>query len=245
MTGKTIVIVPTYNEAENICFLVQRIYSLNIQLSVLVVDDNSPDKTYQKVKKLQEKHHSLHLITRDCQQGLGTAYIEGFGYALSRGFDVIIQIDADLSHSPQKIIEMVTLMEKYDLVIGSRYIHGGGVLGWPLSRVLLSKSANIFSKILLAIPLNDLTSGFKCVKRKVLENINFNTILSKGYAFQIEMVYRAFLKGFIIIEQPIVFCGRKKEKSKMSSGIIIEAFFRVVSLALKRRTLFPKSAFIK
>lgn len=166
--------------------------------------------------------------------GMGSAYVEGFSYALRKGYDLIIQIDADLSHDFRCIPEMINLLSGYSLVLGSRYIKGGGVSDWPLIRVLLSRSANLFSRILLGIPINDLTSGFKCIKRNLLEEIDFSAIVSKGYAFQIEMIYRAFAKGFSIIEYPIIFKGRRHEKSKMSPGIIIEAFFRVIGLCFNR-----------
>lgn len=238
---EVLIIIPTYNEKDNMAYLLDKIYSLGINLSALVIDDNSPDKTAQVVVKLQAKYPSLYLITRKHKMGLGSAYIEGFRYALKNRYDIIIQMDADLSHLPQYIPHMLSLLKDYDLVIGSRYIKRGGVSGWPLHRIVLSRSANIFSKKILQIPINDLTSGFKCFKSCVLESVDFNTILAKGYAFQIEMVYRVFLRKFNVIEYPIVFQGRKKERSKMSLGIIIEAFFRVIFLALKRHNMFITS----
>jgi len=244
MPGKDIiVIIPTYNEVGNVTFLIEDIFSLGLNLSILVVDDNSPDGTSQQVEMLQKQYGNLFLIKRPCRRGLGSAYVEGFNYALSKGYDLVIQMDADLSHDFRCIPEMIKLLSDCSLVLGSRYIKGGGVSNWPFTRILLSRSANIFSRILLGVPINDLTSGFKCIKHDVLEKIDINSIVSKGYAFQIEMVYRAYLKGFKIIEYPIIFKGRRHEKSKMSLEIIIEAFFRVIILCFNRIRGLPVKTF--
>jgi len=229
-----LVIIPTYNEVKNIRFIIERIFSLEDNLSVLIVDDNSPDETAGIVRRLQSKYGSLYLMTREQKMGLGSAYIEGFKYAIEKNYDVIVQMDGDSSHSPEYLSGMIGLLRKYDLVIGSRYAKGGGVSNWSLLRLFLSRSANIFSKIFLRIPVEDLTSGFKCMKKEVLEKIDFSTIKSQGYAFQVEMVFRAYLKGLKIAEYPIVFKGRQKDKSKMSFGIIFEAFLRVVLLSIER-----------
>lgn len=234
MNKKILIIAPTYNEIGNINVLVEKLFSLDIDIHFLVIDDNSPDGTASRVKEIQKKFSKLHLIVRKSRMGMGSAYVEGFKYALNRGYDVIIQMDADLSHDFQCIPEMINLLSDYSLVLGSRYIKGGGVSDWPFTRILLSRSANIFSRILLGVPINDLTSGFKCIKRSVLEKIDINSIVSKGYAFQIEMVYRIFVNGFNIVEYPIIFRGRRREKSKMSLEIIIEAFFRVIVLCFNR-----------
>lgn len=234
MIDKIIIIIPTYNEVKNISLLLEKLFSLGLNLSILIVDDNSPDGTSKIVTKLQSKYPQLNLITRASRLGLGSAYIEGFNYALKRGFDIIIQMDADLSHSTNYIPDMISLLKEYDLVVGSRYIKDGGVLEWPSPRTLLSKGGNIFSKILLRVSINDLTSGFKCLRKTVLKKIDFNTISSKGYAFQIEMVFRALIKNFKVVEYPIIFQGRKHEESKMSLGIVLEAIFRVMCLSLSR-----------
>ncbi len=226
-----LVVIPTYNEKSNISFLLHEIFSLNANISVLVIDDNSPDGTAAVVKNLQDVYSNLYLIVRKGKRGLGSAYIEGFKYALNKAYKIIVQMDGDLSHSPQYLIAMIDLLKKYDLVVGSRYIKGGGISNWPLSRLVLSILANLFSRLLLRIPVHDLTSGFKCMKREVLEKINFSTIKSEGYAFQIEMVYRAYLSRVKIKEHPIIFRGRRKGKSNMSSSIIIEAFFAVLKMA--------------
>ncbi len=229
--SKILVIIPTYNEKSNIAFLLKELYSLAIELSVLIIDDNSPDGTSRAVSEAQDKYPNLYLITRKLKMGLGSAYKEGFRYALDKGYDVIVQMDADLSHRPAYIPKMLDMLDNNDLVIGSRYVKGGGVSGWPLLRIWLSKCANIFSKKILRLPINDLTSGFKCLKRTILENVDFDKITAKGYAFQIEEVYKALLNKFRAREYPIIFYEREQAKSKMSLRIIIEAFLRVVSLA--------------
>lgn len=233
-TRKIAVVIPTYNEAKNVDILINKLKNTYPSLSVIIVDDNSPDGTAGIVKRLQNTYKNLYLVVRDKKKGLGSAYIDGFKYSLERGYDVIIQMDADLSHSPFYIPKMVDLLRGYDLVIGSRYIKKGGVFNWPFSRILLSRAANGFAKILLCLPINDSTSGFKAVRKTVLENIDFITITSRGYAFQIEMVFRAFLKNFKIIEYPIIFQGRRNEKSKMSLGVIVEAFLKVILLCFTK-----------
>lgn len=233
-TRKIAVVIPTYNEAKNIDILISKLMEVHPSLSIIIVDDNSPDGTAGIVKRLQNIYKNLYLVVRDKKRGLGGAYIEGFKYSLRKGYDVIIQMDADLSHLPSYIPEMLNLLREYDLVIGSRYTKKGGVLNWSLSRILLSRAANGFAKILLCLPINDSTSGFKAVRKTVLENIDFITITSRGYAFQIEMVFRAFLKNFKIIEYPIIFQGRRNEKSKMSLGVIVEAFLKVILLCFTK-----------
>lgn len=228
-----IIVIPTYNEAANIALLLRELFSLDSNLPVLVVDDNSPDGTYAEVKRLQAEYPNLHLIIRKEKLGMGSAYIEGFRHALKAGYNTVIQIDADLSHRPSCIPQMIDMLKECDMVIGSRYVKGGGVLNWTFSRVLLSRFANIFARALLRVPVNDMTSGFKCIKAEVLERIGFNTIASRGYAFQIELIFRSYLEGFKIIEYPIIFQGRRHERSKMSLAIVIEAFFRVISLSIK------------
>lgn len=226
---KIIVIIPTYNEAANIRCLIERIFSLKITgLSVLVVDDSSPDLTYKEVEDMQARCVDLWLIRRPKKRGLASAYKQGFGYALQNNYDIVIQMDGDLSHSPEYLPRMLSCVEDCDLVIGSRYVKEGGVLEWSNFRMFLSKYANMFCKFMLRIPLNDFTSGFKCLRREVLENVKIGILKSEGYSFQIEISMRVFLKGFKIKEIPIQYRGRKKEKSKFSFFIIIEAFCRVL-----------------
>ena len=199
---------------------------IDIDLStkhILIVDDNSPDGTANIVKELQPKYNNLFLEERPGKAGLGTAYKFGFNWALDRNYDNIIQMDADLSHDPNEIIEMVRLLENYDLVIGSRYIDGVSVVHWPIKRLLLSYGANVYARIVTGLPIKDSTGGFKAWKRKVLESIDLSGVKSQGYSFQIEMNWRAWQKKFSIIEHPIIFADRTIGESKMSKKIMLEA----------------------
>jgi dolichol-phosphate mannosyltransferase len=232
---RILIIIPTYNERNNIKKLINDISSLGIRLSVLVIDDNSPDHTSDIVLDMRKKYNNLFLIKRNGKLGLGSAYRDGFCFALKNEFDIIFQMDADLSHQAIFLPGMIKLIDSYDLVIGSRYTKEGSVSGWDFRRVMLSRFANMLSKYLLKIPVNDSTSGFKCVTRFALNSIDFNSIKSQGYAFQIEMAYRAYTAGLNIAEYPIVFIGRKSEKSKMSFYIICEALFRLLYLFFKRQ----------
>jgi len=229
----TIVIIPTYNEAGNIGVLIRDIFSLGLGLSALIVDDNSPDGTSREAQKLKGVYKGLHVITRDRRYGLGSAYIDGFKFAVKNGYNKVFLMDGDLSHTPSYIGEMLPLLDEYGLVIASRYVKDGDIRDWPRGRVFLSRTANIFTRVMLKVPFYDMTSGFKCARKEVLEDIDFSTIASKGYAFHIEMVYRAFLKKHKIREYPIVFRGRQDDISKMSPGIALEAFLRVVSMSIK------------
>jgi dolichol-phosphate mannosyltransferase len=230
MPKRILIIIPTYNEAKNIRLLLKQIFPLEEELSVLIVDDNSPDGTSSLVQQLQAQYPRLFLITRPEKRGLAGAYKHGFDYALEQGYDIVIQMDADLSHSPQAIPIMIGLLDKYDMVIASRYVKGGGVADWSLNRKLLSRCANMFSKFMLRSKINDLTSGFKGIKQAVLGKINYSSIPSEGYAFQIELAFRGERAGFLIIEHPIIFQGRAHDQSKMSKQIVVEAFRRVLVL---------------
>lgn len=229
---KLVVIIPTYNEAQNIRKLIQLLFNLDIDgIEVLVVDDNSPDGTAEIVKEMQQETARIHLIEREGKLGLGTAYVRGFRYALDHGFDLIAQMDADFSHDPKEIINFMREIKNYDLVIGSRYIVGVNVVNWPLSRLLLSYGANLYSRIITRMPVKDGTGGFKCFRRQVLAAINLDEIHSDGYAFQIEMNYKSWIKGFRIKEIPIVFVDRIAGTSKMSKNIIREAAWIVWKMA--------------
>jgi dolichol-phosphate mannosyltransferase len=234
MKKNLIIIIPTYNEATNIEDLIHKIYTLPFEPSVLIIDDHSPDGTAGIVEKLKPRYPKLNLINRQGKLGLASAYKEGFRYALEKGYDLIVQMDGDWSHSPDSIAEMAEWIGPYDLVVGSRYVEFGGTLSWGLGRILMSRLGNIYAKLLLWIPVNDLTSGFKMIKRNVLESLDFNWISSRGYSFQIEVTFFSFLKGFKIKECPIIFKGRRNEKSKMSSAIAFEAFFKVIGLSFYR-----------
>ena len=229
---KTLIISPTYNERKNIKQLVDMVIGENPELHLLIVDDNSPDGTGEKVKKLQTEYKNLFLETRPKKSGLGTAYIFGFKWALEKKYDNIIQMDADLSHNPKDLPRMVNNLQKYDLVIGSRYINGISVVNWPLRRLMLSYGANAYSRVITGMPIMDGTGGFKAWKSSVLSSIDLDSVKSQGYSFQIEMNFRAWVKQFNIKEIPIIFSDRTIGQSKMSKTIVYEAIFMVWRLRI-------------
>jgi dolichol-phosphate mannosyltransferase len=229
---KTLIISPTYNERKNIKQLVDMVIGENPELHLLIVDDNSPDGTGEKVKKLQTEYKNLFLETRPKKSGLGTAYIFGFKWALDKKYDNIIQMDADLSHNPKDLPRMVNNLQKYDLVIGSRYINGISVVNWPLRRLMLSYGANAYSSVITGMPIMDGTGGFKAWKSSVLSSIDLDSVKSQGYSFQIEMNFRAWVKKFNIKEIPIIFSDRTIGQSKMSKTIVYEAIFMVWRLRI-------------
>ena len=200
----------------------------------MIVDDNSPDGTAEIVKNIMSKNDHIFLLEREKKLGLGTAYCKGFKWALDRGYDLIIQMDADLSHNPADIIRMMAKAESADLIIGSRYIEGVNVINWPMRRLLLSYFANWYSRFLIRFPIMDSTGGYKCFRRKVLESIDLSNIRSEGYSFQIEINFIAWVKGFRITEIPIVFSDRTIGESKMNKGIVIEAIWMVPKLLMKK-----------
>jgi len=236
-----IVIIPTYNEIENVEAIVRAVLAQKIALHVLVVDDNSPDLTALKVKELQnEFKQQLFLLQRKNKTGLGTAYIEGFKWCLEHKYDYIFEMDADFSHNPVDLERLYRACheEDADISIGSRYIEGVNVVNWPLGRVLLSYGASIYVRMITGMKVYDPTAGFVCYKRQVLESIDLDAIKFVGYAFQIEMKFKAYLKKFKIVEIPIIFTDRIKGKSKMNGRIISEAIFGVLNMKLK--SLFGK-----
>ncbi len=230
--SKAVVIVPTYNEIENVQRLTEAIFSYQPDVHVLFVDDNSPDGTAVKIKELQQKYPNVHLLEREKKQGLGKAYIAGFKVALDMGFEYIFEMDADFSHDPKEIPNFLKAIEENDLVLGSRYIKGVNVVNWPLRRLLLSYFANVYTRIITGIPIHDSTGGFKCFRREVLEAIDFDRIKSNGYGFQIELNYKVWKKGFRIKEIPIIFVDRQFGESKLSKKIMWEAMFLVWKLRL-------------
>ena len=232
--NKILVIIPTYNESQNIKNIINMIEELGIGLEFLVVDDNSPDKTYDIVKNIMKDNNKVNLIIQDKKSGIGTAYKKGFKWAIDKNYDKIIQIDADLSHDPNSIPDLIKESYKNDLVIGSRYIKGVNVINWPMSRLLLSYFANKYVRFLTRLKINDSTGGYKCISTKLLKEINLDKVKSQGYSFQIEINFLASVKGFKIKEIPIIFHDRTVGESKMSKSIIIEAIFMVPKLALKR-----------
>jgi dolichol-phosphate mannosyltransferase len=232
-----IVIIPTYNEIENIESIIRAVLSLPNPFHILIVDDNSPDKTAELVKEFQKEFlDQLFLAQRDKKSGLGTAYVHGFKWALERDYEFIFEMDADFSHNPNDLIKLydACYFGGADLAIGSRYVTGVNVVNWPLSRVLLSYFASVYVRMITGMKIMDATAGFICYNRKVLESINLNKIKFIGYAFQIEMKYRAFAKQYNIQEVPVIFTDRTKGQSKMSGSIIKEAMFGVLSLRIKK-----------
>ncbi|WP_298329608.1 polyprenol monophosphomannose synthase [uncultured Dokdonia sp.] len=239
--ANAVVIIPTYNEIENIERLLRNIFALQRAFHILVVDDNSPDGTAAKVKELQELYKGkLFLLNRPKKNGLGTAYIAGFKWALNQEYEYIFEMDADFSHNPNDLIRLYNACVKdgADLAIGSRYVTGVNVVNWPMGRVLLSWGASRYVRFITRMDIYDTTAGFICYHHKVLRAIDLENIKFVGYAFQIEMKYKAYLKKFKIVEVPVVFTDRTKGESKMSSGIISEAIFGVVKMRLQH--LFKK-----
>lgn len=235
---KILIIIPTYNEINNIEKIINKIISIDSNYNILVVDDNSPDKTYEKVTELSVINPKIQLLLRNERGGIGTAYCSGFNYAIKNNYDKVIQIDADMSHNPEDIPKLINLSKKYDLVIGSRYIKGISIVNWPMSRLILSYGANIYAKLLTGMNIMDCTGGFKCFNSRILKSIDFKTINSQGYSFQIEMNYLTYIKNFTIFETPIIFKDRTIGKSKMSKKVIFEAIYLVPLLRIKN--LFNK-----
>jgi len=239
-----LVIIPTYNEIENIERVVRNVFAQDLEFHILVVDDNSPDGTAYRVETLQEEYKGqLNLLKRETKEGLGKAYISGFKWALQHDYDYVFEMDADYSHNPNDLTRLYNACYKNgaDLSIGSRYYRGVNVVNWPMNRVLLSWLASKYVQLITRIPVCDTTAGFVCYNRKVLDAINFDKIKFVGYAFQIEMKFKAYILGFKITEVPIVFTDRTKGLSKMDKRIIWEAVFGVIKLKLK--SLFFKNKF--
>lgn len=231
-----VVVIPTYNEAENIEAIVRAVFALDTAFDLLIVDDSSPDGTADIVKQLQHEFEGrLHIEVRAGKAGLGTAYVHGFKWAIARKYEYIFEMDADFSHNPADLEKLFAACTSgADVAIGSRYSTGVNVVNWPLSRVLLSYFASVYVRMITGMEIMDATAGFICYKRKVLESVNLDNIKFVGYAFQIEMKYRAYVNGFNIVEVPIIFTDRTKGESKMSDAIIKEAIFGVVSLRMKK-----------
>jgi dolichol-phosphate mannosyltransferase len=225
---KTLIIVPTYNELENLPPLLKEIFANAPETDVLVVDDNSPDGTGALVDRMSAENSHIHVLHRSGKLGLGTAYIAGFKYAIANGYDAAFEMDADFSHDPRYLPDFLAKIEQADLVIGSRYIPGGSTPNWSPSRRLISGCGNIFARVILHMPVQDCTAGFRCYRRTVLESIGLDSIQSQGYGFQVEMAYRVHKLGFKIVETPIVFMDRRVGKSKMSRAIVLEAFTYVL-----------------
>ncbi len=232
--SKALVIIPTFNELENIPRLIPEVLSQDENIHILIVDDGSPDGTGKFVEDEMQKNDRVHILKREKKMGLGTAYIAGFKYALQNNYDYIFEMDADFSHDPNELKNFLIAIKENDLVLGSRYINGVRVLNWPMARLLLSFFASVYTRIITGMPIKDATGGFKCFNRKVLEAIDLNKVRSNGYSFQIEMTFKAYAKGFKIKEIPIVFVDRVKGKSKMSKKIVREAVTMVWKLRLQK-----------
>jgi len=234
---KKLVIIPTYNEKENIEAIIRKVFSLSLPFDILIIDDGSPDGTAGIVKTLQgEFPKQLHLLEREGKLGLGTAYLTGFKWALEHGYDYIFEMDADFSHNPDDLLRLYAACteEGADLAIGSRYCHGVSVVDWPIGRIVMSYYASKYVRAVLGMKIYDTTAGFKCYTRKVLETIDLDAVKMHGYGFQVEMKYTAWRLGFKLREVPIIFINRQKGSSKMSSGIFGEAFWGVIGLKFRR-----------
>lgn len=229
---KTAIIIPTYNEEDNIDILIEGIFENlnNTDFSIIFIDDSSTDKTVEKINQAKLMHSNIALYSRPSKLGLASAYTDGFKYAKSLGFDCVIEMDADLSHNPKYLPDMIKYLENNDVVIGSRYVKGGDVPDWGIDRKIISRGGSLYSGFILSCPIKDLTGGFNGWHIDILDKINLNNIISKGYCFQIELKYKAFKAGAKIKEFPIIFLDRKKGNSKMSKAIFIEALLNVIKL---------------
>jgi len=232
--GRALVVMPTYNEAGNLATIVPSVLAQDPRIDVLVVDDASPDGTGDVADRMAAEDPRVHVVHREGKQGLGSAYLRGFSWGLDRGYDFLLEMDSDHSHDPKYVPDLLEAVGgSLDLVIGSRYVSGVNVINWPMSRLLLSWFANKYARVVTGLPLSDATAGFKCFRREVLEAIDFGKVGSTGYAFQIEMDFRAWKKGFRVGEIPIVFVDRTEGESKMSGKIVREAIWRVWALRLR------------
>jgi len=229
---KALIIIPTYNERENLTELARQVFAQNLPTEILVVDDNSPDGTGALADEMAAADPRVHVMHRPGKMGLGSAYCAGFRWALDRDYEAVFEMDADFSHNPESLGTFLNELENADLVLGSRYLHGVTVVNWPLSRLILSYAANVYSRVITGMHYKDLTGGYKCFRRQVLESVDLNRVKSDGYAFQIEMTFKAWRKGFRIREIPILFVDRRAGVSKMSKHIVREAAWMVWRLRL-------------
>ena len=225
-----LIVIPTYNESDNLPDLVDAVFAVAPEVHILVVDDNSPDGTGELADEMAQRDVRVNVIHREGKLGLGTAYIAGFKWALERAYPRVFEMDADFSHQPRYIPEFLKAADSADLVLGTRYIRGGGTEGWSMLRSFISRAGNLYARLILWMGFHDLTGGFKCFRREVLEALDLDDIKSTGYAFQIELTYRAHKAGFRIVETPIVFPDRTRGQSKMSQGIVWEAMINVIKL---------------
>jgi dolichol-phosphate mannosyltransferase len=236
---KALIVIPTYNERENITAIVEQIFSAAPQADILIVDDHSPDGTGEVADALHERFPKVFVLHRAGKLGLGTAYVAGFHYALQHGYEVAFEMDADFSHDPRYLPDFFEKIQEADLVIGSRYVPGGDTPNWSLLRRFISGGGNIFARVMLGLPVRDATAGYRCYRREVLSALDLDAITSQGYAFQVEMAYQTLQKGFRVCEIPIIFVDRRVGQSKMSRKIFIEAFFYVLRARLSGKQRLP------
>ncbi len=235
---RSLIVIPTYNEIENLQPLVEAVLQVTPEsVDVLIVDDNSPDGTGKLADQLATQRSRVHVLHRPGKMGLGTAYVNGFKWGLERPYDAFVEMDADFSHNPKYLTRMLELLQSHDVVIGSRYVAGGGTVNWGMGRKMLSRGGSIYSRMILGAPIRDFTGGFNGWRRPVLESVSLSTLRSDGYSFQIELKYRSYLKGFKITEFPIVFEDRKVGKSKMNKKIVFEALGRVWGFRIRASQL--------
>jgi dolichol-phosphate mannosyltransferase len=230
-----LVIIPTYNERDNIEVIVGRLFTAMPDSHVLIVDDGSPDGTGKIAEAMSGEDSRIDVLHRAAKAGLGAAYIAGFGWGLERGFDVLVEMDADGSHAPEQLPELVAALDDADVVLGSRWVPGGQVVNWPKSRELLSRGANLYTRLALGIDLHDATGGYRAYRRAVLDTIDYEAVVSMGYCFQVDLVWRAVRAGFRVVEVPITFAERERGESKMSGSIVREALWRVTEWGARHR----------
>ncbi|MGH8959693.1 MAG: polyprenol monophosphomannose synthase [Jatrophihabitantaceae bacterium] len=239
---RVLVIIPTYNELENLERIVERVHQSVAHAHVLVVDDGSPDGTGKVADAMADSDPRVHVMHRSSKQGLGAAYIAGFDWGLDAGYHVLVEMDADGSHAPEQLPRLLAALDHADLVIGSRWIPGGAVINWPLRREVLSRGANLYARMALNVPVRDATGGYRAYRREVLEAIDYGAVASEGYCFQIDLVWRALRGSFRVLEVPITFAERERGESKMSGSIVREAFWRVTGWGAAHRSAQLRSA---
>ena len=233
--GRVLVVIPTYNERDNVEAIVERVTASVADAHVLIVDDHSPDGTGKIADEIAAADPRVHVLHRTAKAGLGGAYIAGFGWGLEHGYDVLVEMDADGSHAPEQLTRLLDALRDADLVIGSRWVPGGTVVNWPKSRELLSRGGNLYTRVALGIDLRDATGGYRAYRRAVLEEIEYRSVVSEGYCFQVDLAWRAARGGFRVVEVPITFAERERGESKMSGSIVREALWRVTQWGVQHR----------